>query len=131
VVKDLRVRLHVDELRRLYFVEKMSLEEIARSYGVSRVAIWKYCKACGFIVRGRSEARLEAQKKGKVPHRLCRNVINVSLRGAKRRSNLSFRAQLIDCFAPSGLAMTVFLLLRHSLAGTFISARQRMQYHIQ
>ena len=64
---DLRSRLNQAELRRLYLVEKKSLEDIARLYGVSRVAIWKYCKDERLTRRGRSEARLEAQKKGKVP----------------------------------------------------------------
>lgn len=65
--RDLRSRLQQEELRRLYLIEKKSLEDIARLYGVSRVAIWKYCVTEGLVRRGRSEARLEAQKKGKVP----------------------------------------------------------------
>src|SRR3989338_8582911 len=64
--RDLRFRLKSDELNRLYLKEKRSLEDIARLYGVSRVAIWKYCKLAGLARRSRSEARLEAQKKGKV-----------------------------------------------------------------
>ena len=66
MIKDLRLRLKRDELRKLYIKEKRSLEDIARSYGVSRVAIWKYCKAEKLRRRSLSEARLEAQKKGKV-----------------------------------------------------------------
>lgn len=65
--RDLRSRLQQEELRRLYLIEKKSLEDIARLYGVSRVAIWKYCKDERLTRRTRSEARLEAQKKGKVP----------------------------------------------------------------
>ena len=65
--KDLRLRLKKQELRRLYLEEKRSLEDIARMYGVSRVAVWKYCKSERLTRRSRSEARLEAQKRGKVP----------------------------------------------------------------
>lgn len=67
MAKDLRQRLKGEELRRLYLEEKRSLEDIARLYGVSRVAVWKYCQDQGLTRRTRSEARLEAQKKGKVP----------------------------------------------------------------
>ena len=65
--RDLRLRLSKEELRRLYISEKKSLEDIARLYGSSRVAVWKYCKSERITRRGRSDARLEAQKKGKVP----------------------------------------------------------------
>jgi predicted DNA-binding protein YlxM (UPF0122 family) len=65
--RDLRLRLNKKELQRLYLEEKRSLEDIARLYGVSRVAIWKHCRAEGLMRRNRSEARLEAQKRGKVP----------------------------------------------------------------
>lgn len=65
--RDLRLRLNREELCRLYFEEKRSLEDIARIYGVSRVAVWKYCKDENLNRRSRSKARLEAQKKGKVP----------------------------------------------------------------
>lgn len=66
MAKDLRLRLNKEELRRLYLSEKKSLEDIARLYGSSRVAVWKYCKSARITRRSRSEARLEAQKKGKV-----------------------------------------------------------------
>ena len=56
-----------EELCRLYLTEKRSLEDIARLYGASRVAVWKYCEAEQLVKRNRSEARLEAQRKGKVP----------------------------------------------------------------
>ncbi len=65
--KGLRARLTKEDLGKLYLEEKRSLEDIARLYGVSRVAVWKYCKDGHLIRRNRSEARLEAQKKGKVP----------------------------------------------------------------
>ena len=67
MARDLRLRLKIEELSRLYLVEKKSLEDIARLYGSSRVAVWKYCKSEHITRRGRSDARLEAQKKGKVP----------------------------------------------------------------
>ena len=69
MARDLRLRLNKEELGRLYFEEKKSLEDIARLHGVSRVAVWKYCRASGLTRRNRSEARLEAQKKEKVPQR--------------------------------------------------------------
>lgn len=65
--KGLRQRVKPGDLRKLYFEEKKSLEDIARLCGVSRVAVWKYCKAEKLVRRNRSEARLEAQKRGKVP----------------------------------------------------------------
>lgn len=67
MTKGLRERLTKDELRKLYLVEKRSLEDIARLYGASRVAVWKYCNSERLTRRTRSEARLEAQKRGKVP----------------------------------------------------------------
>ncbi len=67
MAKGLRIRLKKEELRRLYLIEKRSLEDIARLYGASRVAVWKYCKDEHLTRRSRSEARLEAQKKSKVP----------------------------------------------------------------
>jgi hypothetical protein len=67
MAKELRTRLSREELCRLYLIEKKSLEDIGRLYGASRVAIWKYCNAEGLTKRTRSDARLEAQKQGKVP----------------------------------------------------------------
>ena len=67
MARDLRQRLKLGDLRKLYLEEKKSLEDIARLYGASRVAVWKYCKAEKLVRRNRSEARLEAQKRGKVP----------------------------------------------------------------
>jgi len=63
--KDLRQRLSKERLCWLYLKEKKSLEDIARLYGVSRVAVWKYCRAEDLDRRSRSEARLEALKKKK------------------------------------------------------------------
>ena len=67
MAKGLRLRLNKEDLRRLYLIEKKSLEDIARLYGASRVAIWKYCRDVRLTRRNRSEARLEAQKRGRVP----------------------------------------------------------------
>jgi len=67
MTRDLRSRLSKEDLHRMYLVEKKSLEDIARLYGVSRVAIWKYCESEQLARRSRSESRLEAQKNGKVP----------------------------------------------------------------
>ena len=67
MAKDLRLRLAEEELRRLYSKEKKSLNDIGRMYGVSRVAVWKYCRDRGLARRTKSQARLEAQKKGKIP----------------------------------------------------------------
>jgi len=67
MTKGLRLRLNKEDLQRLYLIEKRSLEDIARLYGASRVAIWKYCRDVRLTRRNRSEARLEAQKRGKVP----------------------------------------------------------------
>lgn len=67
MARGLRSRLKKEELRRLYLIEKRSLEDIARLYGASRVAVWKYCESLALTRRSRSEARLEAQKRGKVP----------------------------------------------------------------
>jgi len=65
--KGLRTILTKEDLNRLYLEERRSLEDIARLYGASRVAVWKYCKDEHLTIRNRSEARLEAQKSGKVP----------------------------------------------------------------
>jgi len=56
------------DLLRLYVNEKKSLEDIARTYGVSRIAVHKYCKAIGIKTRSKSQARLEAYKKNKLPY---------------------------------------------------------------
>ena len=51
---------------RLYLMEKKSLEDIAKLYGVSRVAIFKKLKKLRLKPRSKSLARLEAQKQRKV-----------------------------------------------------------------
>jgi len=55
------------ELTSLYIGKRHSLEDIARIYGVSRVAIYKRLKKYGIKQRSKSEARIEAQKQGKLP----------------------------------------------------------------
>ncbi len=56
-----------ERLIRLYIEEKKSLEDIAKLYDVSRVAIYKKLKKLCIKQRSKSQARLEAQKQGKVP----------------------------------------------------------------
>jgi len=50
-----------------YVNEKLSLEDIGKIYGVSRVAIYKKLKKYGIGQRSKSEARIEAQKQRKLP----------------------------------------------------------------
>lgn len=64
--KNLRNRLPKEKLIRLYGVKGCSLGDIARMYGVSRVAIMKYCNILGVGRRTKGEARILAQKKGKI-----------------------------------------------------------------
>ena len=49
--------------------KKKSLEDIARLYEVSRVAVYKKLMKFGITQRSKSEARIEAQKQGKLPQR--------------------------------------------------------------
>lgn len=56
-----------EHLFSLYVNEKKSLGDIAKLYGVSRTAIYKKLKKHGLKHRSKSEARLEAQKQGKLP----------------------------------------------------------------
>jgi predicted DNA-binding protein YlxM (UPF0122 family) len=56
-----------DKLIGLYLEERKSLEDIARVYKVSRTAIYKKLKIYGIKQRSKSEARIEAQKQGKLP----------------------------------------------------------------
>lgn len=56
-----------DELISLYVDNKKSLEDIAKIYNVSRVAVYKKLKKYGIKQRSKSEARIEAQKQGKLP----------------------------------------------------------------
>lgn len=60
-------RLIKDKLIDLYIKEKRSLGDIATIYGVSRTAIYKKLKCFGIRERSKSEARIEAQKQGKIP----------------------------------------------------------------
>ncbi len=66
--KGLKHRLPKEELYRLYIEEKKSLGDIAKIYGVSRVAILKHARKFGISRRTKSRARLEAYKKHKLPH---------------------------------------------------------------
>lgn len=56
-----------EKLIDLYVTNKRSLEDIGKIYGVSRVAVYKKLKKYGIKQRSKSEARLEAQKQGKLP----------------------------------------------------------------
>ncbi len=56
-----------DKLIELYINNKESLGDIARSHSVSRIAIYKKLKKYGIKQRSKSEARIEAQKQGKLP----------------------------------------------------------------
>lgn len=58
-----------DKLVNLYLNEKMSLGDIAKTYNVSRVAVYKKVKKFAIKQRSRSEARLEAQKQNKLPQK--------------------------------------------------------------
>jgi len=54
-----------EKLKKLYFKQNKSLEDIAKEYGCSRIHISKIMKKYGLIRRTRSMARIEAIKKGK------------------------------------------------------------------
>lgn len=54
-----------EKLKKLYFEQNKSLEDIAKEYGCSRQAILKFMKKYGFERRTQSKARIEAIKKGK------------------------------------------------------------------
>jgi predicted DNA-binding protein YlxM (UPF0122 family) len=54
------------KLVELYHKEKKSLEDIAEFYQVSRTAIYNKLKEYGIIQRSKSQARIEAQKQGKL-----------------------------------------------------------------
>lgn len=70
--KNLKNQLPKEELIRLYKIEGQSLGDIGKAYGVSRVAIMKYCNILGVERRGKGEARVLAQKKGKIENqRYC------------------------------------------------------------
>ena len=59
--------LDKDKLIDLYINENKSLGDVARLYKVSRTAIYNKLKKYGIKQRSKSEARLEAQKQGKLP----------------------------------------------------------------
>ena len=64
--KNLQNRLPKEELVKLYKIQGQSLGDIAKSYRVSRVAIMKYCNILGIERRTKGEARILAQKRGKI-----------------------------------------------------------------
>ncbi len=59
-------KLSESELVDLYVNQKKSLGDIAKVYEVSRTAVYKKLKKYGIIQRSKSEARIEAQKQGKL-----------------------------------------------------------------
>lgn len=59
--------LSKEELADLYINQKKSLGDIAKLYSTSRTAIYKKLKKYNIIQRSKSEARIEAQKQGKLP----------------------------------------------------------------
>jgi hypothetical protein len=61
-----------ETLSGLYGEQRKSLDDIAKLYGVSRVAIFKKLKKLRIEPRSKSLARLEAQKQGKVPQQYFR-----------------------------------------------------------
>lgn len=61
------INLTKEKLVELYLNHKRSLGDIAKLYGVSRTAIYKKLKKYGIKQRCKSEARIEAQKQGKLP----------------------------------------------------------------
>lgn len=56
-----------DKLISLYINDRKSLEDVAKIYNVSRVAVYKRLKKYDIKQRSKSEARIEAQKQGKLP----------------------------------------------------------------
>ncbi len=58
-------KLIKEELKKLYYEQSKSLEDIAKKYGRSRVYISRIMKKYGLERRTQSEARIEAIKKGK------------------------------------------------------------------
>lgn len=65
--RELKQKLSKEILFRLYHIERRSLGDIAKLYGVSRVAIMNYCNIFNIPLRTKSQARIEAQKQGKLP----------------------------------------------------------------
>lgn len=61
-----------ERLSRLYLDDKRSLEDIGRLYGVSKVAIYDKLRKFGLKRRSKSQARLEAQRQGKLPQQYFR-----------------------------------------------------------
>lgn len=68
VKRGAKKKLNAELFNKLYYEENKSLAEIGRLFEVSRVAIYKIAKELGIKRRSKSEARILAQKIGKVPH---------------------------------------------------------------
>jgi len=67
--KDKLAGLTIEKLIALYIIEKKSLGDIGKLYGASRAAIYKKIKKFNIKQRSKSQARLEAQKQGKLPQK--------------------------------------------------------------
>lgn len=65
-----------EKLITLYRKEKRSLEDLGKIYGVSRVAVYKKLKKFNIRQRSKSQARLEAQKQGKLPQQYFKINVN-------------------------------------------------------
>jgi hypothetical protein len=61
----IRGRLTPEELATFYHKEGLSLEDIARKFGVTRSAVGLLLKEYGIPARGKSKARILALSKGK------------------------------------------------------------------
>ena len=64
-------RLTPSDLRQKYLLEKNSIGDIAKEYGVSRAAVHKYLKKEGIVSRNKTEARRTAMDQGKTVQTSC------------------------------------------------------------
>ena len=60
-------KIDAELFKKLYYEDSKSLAEIGRMFEISRVAIYKIAKGLGIKRRNKSEARILAQKAGKLP----------------------------------------------------------------
>lgn len=67
----LRKKITVQELKRKYLIEKKSMDDIAKQFGVSRTAVYKYLKDAGVTTRSKRDARRIAMKQGKTVQPYC------------------------------------------------------------
>lgn len=67
----LRKKISVEGLKKKYLIEKKSMGDIAKEFGVSRTAVLKYLKDCGIQTRSKRKARILAMERGKVTQHAC------------------------------------------------------------